>query len=106
MLFDIDDFDKNDNNSNDNTNNKKIIVLPYIKEISEVAFIVDKSKYITGYITFNNLGGIIRIHKDPKDLMANNHVVYKKDCNASYVGQTKRQLNKNQRTSKEWQFYV
>jgi len=90
----ISGFDKNNNNLNDNTNNKKIIVFPYIKEILErVAFTFDKSKYITGYRTLNSLGGIIRIHKDPKDLLVKNHVVYKikcKDCNASYVGQTKR----------------
>jgi len=86
----------NKNNPNDNTNNKKIIVLPYIKEISErVASTVDRSKYIIEYRTLNSLGKIIRVHKNPIEFMANNNVVYKincNECNASYVGQTKRQL--------------
>jgi len=87
-------FDKNKNFSEDI--NKKIIVLPYINKISEsIATTIDKSKYITGYRVLNNLGRLIKVHKDTNKLLTNNNVVYKiscKDCNASYVGQTKRQL--------------
>jgi len=76
--------------------NKKVIVIPYIKKISEsVVATIDRSKYITGYRVLNNLGRFIRVHKDSNNLFNNNNVVYKiscSDCNASYVGQTKRQL--------------
>jgi len=76
--------------------NRKIIVLPYINNISElIASTIDKSNYITGYRLLNNLGGFIRAHKDKNKVLLNNNVVYKihcKDCNVSYVSQTKRQL--------------
>jgi len=87
-------LDKKKNSSEDI--NRKIIVLPYINKISEsIATTIDKSKCITGYRTLNSLGKFIKIHKDTNELLTDNNVVYKisyKDCNASYVGQTKRQL--------------
>jgi len=77
-------------------NNRKFIVFPYIKELSElVAGTINKSQYITGYRILNNLGKFIRVHKDSNHFLSNNNVVYKiscNDCTASYVGQTKRQL--------------
>jgi len=77
--------------------NKKIVVFPYIKDISErVASTIDKSKYTKGYRILNNLGKFIKAHKDPTELLTINNVVYKincNDCNVSYVGQTKRQLS-------------
>jgi len=77
--------------------NKKIIVLPYIKDISErVINTIDKSKYTKGYRILNNLGKFIKAHKDSTKFLTNNNVVYKincNDCNASYVGQTKTQLS-------------
>jgi len=80
----------------DSNNNKKFVVFPYIKGISElVSSTIDKTKYITGYRVLNSLGKFIKVHKDTNNLFSNNNVVYKiscKDCNASYVGQTKRQL--------------
>jgi len=86
--------DKKINSSDDS--NRKIIVFPYIKKISEmIATTIDKSKYITGYRILNNLGKYIKVHKDINHTLTNNNVVYKihcNDCNASYVGQTKRQL--------------
>jgi len=88
--------DTNKNNDSIDNNSKKIIVLPYINNISElIASTIDKSNYITGYRVLNNLGEFIRVHKDKNKLLSNNNVVYKihcKDCSASYVGQTKRQL--------------
>jgi len=87
-------LDKNKNSSDDI--NKKIIVLPYINKISEsIADTIDKLQYIMGYRVLNNLGRFIKVHKDTNDLLTNNNVVYKiscKNCNASYIGKTKRQL--------------
>jgi len=84
-------------NSVEDSNNRKIVVLPYINKISElIASNIDKfSQFIIGYRVLNNLGRFIRAHKDINILLSNNNVVYKiscTDCNASYVGQTKRQL--------------
>jgi len=80
----------------DSNNNKKFVVFPYIEGISElISSTVDKTKYITGYRVLNSLGRFIKVHKDTNNLLSNNNVVYKiscSDCNASYVGQTKRQL--------------
>jgi len=77
-------------------NNKKFVVLPYINGISElISSTIDKTKYITGFRVLNSLGRFIKVHKDTNNLHSNNNVVYKiscKDCDASYVGQTKRQL--------------
>jgi len=77
-------------------NNRKIIVLPYFKKISEsIANTIDKTKHIIGYRVLNNLGKHIKAHKDTNELLTNSNVVYKiccNDCNASYVGQTKRQV--------------
>jgi len=75
---------------------KKIVVFPYIKKISEsIADKIDNSKYVKGYRTLNNLSNFIKVHKDINSHDTNNNVVYKiccRDCDASYVGQTKRQL--------------
>jgi len=60
-----------------------------------IATTLDNSQYIIGYRILNNLGGFIKAHKDKNDYYDNNNVVYKiscNECNASYVGQTKRQL--------------
>jgi len=85
-----------DRNMNSSTDNKKIIVFPYINKLSElIVATLDNSLYITCFRILNNLGGFIKAHKDTHDFFNNNNVVYKifcKDCSASYVGQTKRQL--------------
>jgi len=87
-------LDKNKNSSEDTS--RKIIVFPYINKLSEsIATTIDKSKCIIGYRVLNSLGKFIKVHKDTNELLNNNNVVYKiscKDCNASYVGQTKRQV--------------
>jgi len=86
----------NNNLESDDPEIKKILVIPYINKISElVAATIDKSRYVIGYRTLNNLGGFVRVHKDTVETFSNNNVVYKiscRDCEASYVGQTKRQL--------------
>jgi len=83
-------------NSGYDNNNRNILVFPYIKKLSElIASAVDRSQYIIGYRILNNLRNFIRVHKDKNHYLANNNVVYKifcKDCDASYVGQTGRQL--------------
>ena len=75
---------------------KKFFVIPYIKKVSEVAAsVIDKSETIIGYRVINKLNKFVKVHKDVNQLAVNNNVVYKipcKGCNASYVGQTKRQL--------------
>jgi len=51
--------------------------------------------YIVGYRCFNTFGRFIKVQKDKNTLFDNNNVIYKiccKDCDASYVGQTKRKL--------------
>jgi len=84
------------NKTNDFNNPKTITVIPYISKISEmVAATIDKSRFITGYRVLNSLASFIKVHKDRVALLSTNNVVYKiscNDCEASYVGQTKRQL--------------
>jgi len=77
-------------------NKREIVVLPYIRNISEeINLSIDKNIYITGYRILNKLTGFIKRHKDANIFEVNNNIVYKilcNNCNASYVGQTKRQL--------------
>jgi len=47
------------------------------------------------YVGLNKLSKFIRVQKDKLSILSRSNVVYKincKDCNASYVGQTKRLL--------------
>jgi len=80
----------------DSSHNRKFVVLPFIKGVSElISSTIDKTKYTIGYRVLNSLGKFIKVHKDTNIPLSNNNVVYKiscNDCNASYVGQTKRQL--------------
>jgi len=76
---------------------KKIwFTVPFIKSVS------DKFKSITNgsfsrlsFFSMNKLSSFIRVQKDPLPKLSKMNVVYKiscKDCDASYVGQTCRQL--------------
>jgi len=89
--------ENNNRTQTDNENTRKIVALPYIKNITErVAGSIDRTKYIVGYRILNNLGKYVRAQKDQNKWLCNNNVVYKincNDCSASYVGQTKRQLS-------------
>jgi len=71
-------------------------MLPCIRNISEtIKSSIDGNKYITGYRILNKLTGYIKRHKDINKHDTKNNIVYKifcNNCNASYVGQTKRQL--------------
>ena len=55
----------------------------------------NKKEVMIGYRVLNKLSGFIKRHKDETTVDSSNNVVYKiccKDCDASYVGQIKRQL--------------
>jgi len=86
----------NNNIVSNSANDKKVIVFPYIKRISEmVSSVVSKSDYTIGYRCLNRLNMFVKTHKDKEQTSTNNNVIYKilcKNCDASYVGQTKRQL--------------
>jgi len=83
---------------NNNINNKKLfLVIPYVKPISErISSIFYKSDILVGFHCLNKLNRVIKVQKDSNQPSKSSNVVYKincKDCDASYVGQTKRQLN-------------
>jgi len=75
---------------------KKFFVIPYMCGISEtVASMFNKSVFSVGFRGLNKLDKIIRVQKDYTEHSHKNNVVYKvncKNCDASYVGQTKRQI--------------
>jgi len=68
----------------------------YIRNISEIiASLINKSIFTVGYRCLNKMNRIIKIHKDQIEHDYKNNIVYKiycQNCDASYVGQTKRQL--------------
>jgi len=75
---------------------RKMIVFPYIRNISErINSTINKKEYMIGYRILNKLTGFIKRHKNSNCIENNNNAVYKifcNDCNASYVGQTKRKI--------------
>jgi len=75
---------------------RKIIVVPYVNPISEkIQANIDKSKAMISFRCINTLRHFVKVHKDQDHILSKNNVVYKiscNDCDASYVGQTKRQL--------------
>jgi len=75
---------------------KKYFIISYIRNISEInTSLINKSIFTVGYRGLNKLDRIIKVHKDQTEYQYKNNVIYKiyrKNCNASYVGQTKRQL--------------
>jgi len=51
---------------------------------------------LIGYRCLNRLNRLIKRHKDRNPMNLNNNVIYRifcKNCDMSYVGQTKRQQN-------------
>jgi len=79
-----------------NESQRKVLVLPYIRNISEkIDLSIDKNEYLTGHRILNKLMSFIKRHKDVNKFEVNNNIVYKifcNNCNVSYVGQTKKQL--------------
>jgi len=84
------------NNDVDPETKKHFFVIPYLKSISEItASLFDKSVFTVGFRCLNKLDRIIRVQKDRTEHTHKNNIVYKINCNnceASYVGQTKRQM--------------
>jgi len=80
----------------EHTEERKCMSIPYIKDISEkAASALNANDYLVGYRCLNTLGKFIKAQKDKNTPFDNNNVIYKifcKDCDASYVGQTKRKL--------------
>jgi len=94
-------YDRNKRCVNRNTDTtdkdqKQFFIIPYIHNISETtAALINKSSFTVGYRCLNKIDNIIKVHKDHTEHNCKNNIVYKihcKNCDASYVGQTKRQL--------------
>lgn len=77
-------------------NKKNFFIIPYIKNISEqFNHITEKFGFRLSCACNNKLNKIIKTGKDQLEHMKQNEVVYKitcQDCDATYIGQTKRKL--------------
>ena len=77
-------------------NSNTFMAIPYVEGLSEiVASEIKKSNVIVGFRKLKNLNGFIKAQKDRNEHNNNSNVIYKlscNDCDATYVGQTKRQL--------------
>lgn len=75
---------------------EKYFTIPYVKSISEkFSWVTKKYNFALAFAGSRSLGRFIRAGKDRLDRLAQSDVVYRmecKDCDAVYVGQTKRQL--------------
>jgi len=75
--------------------NKKYFTIPYIRNISEIiASLINKS-FTVGYKCLNQIDNIVKAHKNQTEHNYKSNIVYKiycQNCDALYVGQTKRQL--------------
>ncbi|XP_018361286.1 PREDICTED: uncharacterized protein LOC108760014 [Trachymyrmex cornetzi] len=82
--------------TNDDKELRQLMVIPYVNSISnKVSKSINKANYMIGYRCLNKLNRFIKVQKDKNEQENNNNVIYKidcKNCEASYVGQTKRQL--------------
>jgi len=83
-------------NSVDQTSEKEFFTIPYLNSISESFIpIIKKYGFNIAFSISVTLNFLIKCGKDSLDTMSQHGVVYKiscHDCDASYVGQTKRQL--------------
>jgi len=84
------------NSEADPENKKHFFVIPYIRNISEItASLINKSLFIVGFRVINKIDKIVTVQKNRTEHTQKNNVVYKincKNCEVTYVGQTKRQL--------------
>ena len=89
-----------DDNLNENihaVSDKKIsrLVFPYIQHITDALTKKFHHNHLIGYRCINKLNNIVKVHKDTVQRTENNNVVYRiacNNCDATYVGQSKRQL--------------
>lgn len=85
------------NQKNNNTNPVSFFTIPYVPNFSEKFINITRHTDVRiSYQSLNKLNKIIKTHKDPLPDSSQSNVVYKInccDCDASYVGQTGRQLN-------------
>ncbi|XP_011883882.1 PREDICTED: uncharacterized protein LOC105571024 [Vollenhovia emeryi] len=76
--------------------NKHIVTVPYIQNISNnIKNILNDRGFYTIFTIPKKLNCIIKTGKDPLDKLNQKELIYKiecKDCDACYVGQTKRHL--------------
>jgi len=85
-----------DSTNTSSNNERKILVLPYVKSLSEfISSNIDSSKTTIGFRCLNKLSRFVKVHKDIDHASFKNNVIYKtgcKNCDVTYVGQTNRQL--------------
>jgi len=88
---------KQNSESSDEMKRTSWFLIPYIKKVSEkFKNIAQGIESKLSYFSLNKLDRIIKSQKDSLPLSCNKNVVYKlscKDCDSTYVGQTKRKLN-------------
>lgn len=96
----VGNHNKNKHNSymeTEDANRKRFFTIPYVPSISERFNIITKHLDVRlSYFNLNKLHRFIKVHKDPVPKSACSNVVYKiecENCDASYVGQTSRQLH-------------
>ncbi|KYN20120.1 hypothetical protein ALC57_07527, partial [Trachymyrmex cornetzi] len=86
----------NDDNSINELDNKSWFVVPYINNITEKFIdIVKDCNVRLSFFSLNKLSCFIKTQKDHVASLMKRNVIYKincNDCDASYVGQTKRTL--------------
>lgn len=79
-----------------NKDNDHFFVFPYINITSNrFKFLIKKYHFSMAHTIHNKLNCFIKRHKDALDKFSQNDIVYKiscGDCNATYVGHSKRQL--------------
>lgn len=87
--------DQNNKQTNDNKK-KEFLRIPFINNFTRRFINIAKKHNLNAIFTINNkLSNFIKTGKDEIDKMKHSNVVYKISCNecdASYIGQTKRQL--------------
>jgi len=81
----------------DSHSERRILVFPYINPLSEfISSNIDSSKAMVGFRCLSKLNRFVKAHKDKDHILSKNNVVYKifcKNCESTYVGQTKRKLS-------------
>ncbi|KYM96041.1 hypothetical protein ALC62_13311, partial [Cyphomyrmex costatus] len=89
-------FHIHNNKTIQNNTNRKFFAVPYVNSVSEkFAPLVSVAHCNLAYTIPNTLNKFIKKGKDQLKPLNNQNVVYRiscEDCDASYVGQTKRQL--------------